>query len=175
MTEQWYKLRDPKNLDLVITLHYSDITISWKKFIWTTIAFQRIRKCQKKRKKFEWLIKLLGVSFLETITHMCDYQNLVKLFFVKSTYASDCKTNKIRGVHKTRIIAANKPTKEPRHGTCYICPMGQDHKPPIHLTLVEYSMNLVNGQPLWRTSVCTYFEPNIALLFRNSHLPSPSD
>ena len=40
--------------------------------------------------------------------------------------------------------------------------MGQDHKPPIHLTLVEYSMDPAKGQPLCRTSVCTHFEPNNA-------------
>jgi len=40
--------------------------------------------------------------------------------------------------------------------------MCQDHKPPIHLTLVECKIDLFNGQPLWRTLVSTHFEPNIA-------------
>ena len=40
--------------------------------------------------------------------------------------------------------------------------MHQDHKPPTHLTLVECEIDLVNGQPLWRTLVSTHFEPNIA-------------
>ena len=40
--------------------------------------------------------------------------------------------------------------------------MGQDHNPPIHLTLVEYSMAPVNEKPLWRTSVRTHVEPNNA-------------
>ena len=59
--------------------------------------------------------------------------------------------------HKTKISTAEKPTKERRQERCHICPMGQDHKPPIHQKLVENSMGLVNGQPLCRTSICTHW------------------
>ena len=35
-------------------------------------------------------------------------------------------------VQETRITADLKPITEPRQGTCYIRPIGQDNKPPIH-------------------------------------------
>ena len=61
-----------------------------------------------------------------------------------------------------RIAANHKPTKEKTQGTSYTHLLGQDHKPPMHLTLVQYSMDAVNGKRLWRMSVCTHFEPNTA-------------
>ena len=90
-------------------------------------------------------------------------KNLVKVFFVKSGYASDCKSNKIREGAKKRIIADHKPIKQPRQGTCYIRLMSKDHKQPMHLLKtcrIQYGP--INSEPLWRASVCTHFEPNIA-------------
>jgi len=66
MIEQWYK-GAPKSVYHAITLPYSVITISWKRFIWRPIAFQRIQKRKKKSKWCEWLKNLLGVSSLETL------------------------------------------------------------------------------------------------------------
>ena len=63
---------------------------------------------------------------------------------------------------KKSIIADYKPLKEPRQGICYIHVTHQDHKPPIHLTLVECQIDLFNGQPPWRTLVSTHFKSNIA-------------
>ena len=62
----------------------------------------------------------------------------------------------------------HKPIKEPRQGICYIRVMRNDHKPPIHLTLVECKIDLFNGQPLWKTLVSTHFEPNIATSVQKS-------
>ena len=87
---------------------------------------------------------------------------MLKVFFVKSAYASDGTTDKTQEGEKTSIIVDHKPIKEPRQGICYIRVMRQDHKPPMHLTLVECEIDLFNGQPLWRTLVSTHFEPNIA-------------
>ena len=87
---------------------------------------------------------------------------MLKVFFVKSAYASDGTTDKTQEGEKTSIIVDHKPIKEPRQGICYIRVMRQDHKPPMHLTLVECEIDLFNGQPLWRMLVSTHFEPNIA-------------
>ena len=87
---------------------------------------------------------------------------MLKVFFVKSAYALDDTTDKTQEGEKTSIIVDNKPLKKPRQGICYIRVLRQDHKPPIHLTLVECEIDLFNGQPLWRTLVSTHFEPNIA-------------
>ena len=88
---------------------------------------------------------------------------MLKIFFVKSAlYASDCTTDKTQEGEKTSIIVDHKPIKKPRQGICYIPVMRHDHKPPIHLTLVECKIDLFNGQPLSKTLVSTHFEPNIA-------------
>ena len=85
-----------------------------------------------------------------------------KVFFVKSAYASDCTTDKTQEGENPTITVDHKPIKKPRQGTCHIHLLRQDHKPPIHLTLVECEIDLFNGQPLWKTLVSTHFEPNIA-------------
>lgn len=88
---------------------------------------------------------------------------MLKIFFVKSAlYASDCTTDKTQEGEKTSIIVDHKPIKKPRQGICYIPVMRHDHKPPIHLTLVECKIDLFNGQPLSKTLVSTHFKPNIA-------------
>ena len=87
---------------------------------------------------------------------------MLKVFFVKSAYASDSTTDKTQEGEKTSIIVDHKPIKEPRQGICYICVMRQDHKPPTHLTLVECEIDLFNGQPPWKTLVSTHFKSNIA-------------
>ena len=76
---------------------------------------------------------------------------------------------------KKSIITDYKPIKEPRQGICYIRVTRQDHKPPIHLTLVECQIDLFNGQPPWRTLVSTHFKSNIARIvqkFTPSAFPS---
>ena len=87
---------------------------------------------------------------------------MLKIFFVKSAYASYCTNDKTQEGANSTIIVDHKPIKKPRQGICYIRVLRQDHKPPIHLTLVECEIDLFNGQPLWRTLVSTHFEPNIA-------------
>ena len=87
---------------------------------------------------------------------------MLKVFFVKSAYASDDTTDKTQEGEKTGIIVDNKPIKKPRQGICYIRVLRQDHKPPIHLIVIECEIDVFNRQPLWRTLVSTHFEPNIA-------------
>ena len=59
------------------------------------------------------------------------------------------------------ITEDQKPTTKPGQEPC-IRPIGQDHGPLIHLTLVDDSMDPVNEPPLWRTSFYTQLQPNIA-------------
>ena len=75
-----------------------------KELIETIIPFQRIQKRLHKRKKFKWLKAILVVIFGNYNTHVRQTKNLLKLFFVKCTYASDCETNMIRRLYKTRNI-----------------------------------------------------------------------
>ena len=70
--------------------------------------------------------------------------------------------------NRHNIIVDHKPTKETRQtcNNCYIHPMGQGHKPPCdpytkHLSNTQWSQSKDN-HALWRTSVCTHFEPNNA-------------
>ena len=86
---------------------------------------------------------------------------MLKIFFVKSAYVSDCTNDKTQEGENPTIIMDHKPIKKPRQGICYIRVLRQDHKPPIHLTLVECEIDVFNRQPLWRTLVSKHFEPNI--------------
>lgn len=133
---------------------------------------QWIQKWQQKRKEFEWQKKLIPFRNRNKDKTL-SYENLVELFFVKCDHVSDCKTNEIQVAYRTRIIALyHKPTTEPGK-VPYISPMGHDYEPPIHPTLVEYSMDPVNGPPLWKTSVYTPFSTKHCKYYSEVHTSQP--